>query len=94
MHFWQNDGDLLHATVVTWGWNGYQNKGKADPGEDSPATAATSEIDTTFSSRAQHSTTELSTSKQIIMTAILTAVMYLWKEPKFSIQNKSIRIKI
>ena len=26
LHFWQNDRDLLHATVVTWGWNGYQNK--------------------------------------------------------------------
>ena len=25
-HFWQNDWDLLRATVVTWGWNGYQNK--------------------------------------------------------------------
>ena len=26
LHFWQNDHDLLCATVVTWGWNGYQNK--------------------------------------------------------------------
>ena len=26
LHFWQNDRDLLRATVVTWGWNGYQNK--------------------------------------------------------------------
>ena len=26
MHFWQNDRNLLHATAVTWGWNGYQNK--------------------------------------------------------------------
>ena len=26
LHFWQNDQDLLHATVVTWGWNGYWNK--------------------------------------------------------------------
>ena len=24
--FWQNDWDLLHATAVTRGWNGYQNK--------------------------------------------------------------------
>ena len=24
--FWQNDRDLLRATAVTWGWNGYQNK--------------------------------------------------------------------
>ena len=23
LHFWQNDWDLLHATVVTWGWNKY-----------------------------------------------------------------------
>ena len=26
LHFWQNDQDLLHATAVTWGWNGYWNK--------------------------------------------------------------------
>ena len=26
LHFWQNDGDLLHATAVTRGWNGYRNK--------------------------------------------------------------------
>ena len=26
LHFWQNDWDLLCANVVTWGWNGYQNK--------------------------------------------------------------------
>ena len=26
LHFWQNDGDLLRATEVTRGWNGYQNK--------------------------------------------------------------------
>jgi len=25
LHFWQNDRDLLHATAVTQGWNGYQN---------------------------------------------------------------------
>ena len=25
-HFWQNDRDLLRATAVTRGWNGYQNK--------------------------------------------------------------------
>ena len=25
LHFWQNDRDLLHATVVTRGWNGYRN---------------------------------------------------------------------
>ena len=25
-HFWQNDPDLLRATAVTRGWNGYQNK--------------------------------------------------------------------
>ena len=22
LHFWQNDGDLLHATAITQGWNG------------------------------------------------------------------------
>ena len=26
LHFWQNDWDLLHATAVTQGWNGYRNK--------------------------------------------------------------------
>ena len=26
LHFWQNDRDLLCATVVTRGWNGYRNK--------------------------------------------------------------------
>ena len=26
LHFWQNDWDLLRATAVTRGWNGYQNK--------------------------------------------------------------------
>ena len=26
LHIWRNDFDLLHATVVTWGWNGYWNK--------------------------------------------------------------------
>ena len=25
LHFWQNDRDLLHATAVTRGWNGYRN---------------------------------------------------------------------
>ena len=25
-HFWQNNQDLLHATVATQGWNGYWNK--------------------------------------------------------------------
>ena len=26
LHFWQNDQDLLRATVVTRGWNVYRNK--------------------------------------------------------------------
>ena len=26
LHFWQNDRDLLHASAVTRGWNGYWNK--------------------------------------------------------------------
>ena len=26
LHFWQNDRDLLRATAVTQGWNGYRNK--------------------------------------------------------------------
>ena len=44
LHFWQNDRDLLRATAVTRGWNGYQNKEsahKVDPGEEnSPAAPA------------------------------------------------------
>ena len=36
MHFWQSDQDLLHATVVTQVWNGYQNTGE----ENSPAAPA------------------------------------------------------
>ena len=26
VHFWQNDLDLLRATAVTRGWNGYRSK--------------------------------------------------------------------
>ena len=26
LHFWQNDRDLLRATAVIRGWNGYRNK--------------------------------------------------------------------
>ena len=26
LHFWWNDRDLLHASAVTQGWNGYRNK--------------------------------------------------------------------
>ena len=26
LHFWQDDRDLLHATAVTRGWNGYRNR--------------------------------------------------------------------
>ena len=28
LHFWQNDRDILRATAVTQGWNGYRNKSK------------------------------------------------------------------
>ena len=43
LHFWQNGQDLLRATAVTRGWNGYRNKSaqKVDPGEEnSPAAPA------------------------------------------------------
>ena len=44
LHFWQNDRDLLRATAVTRGRNGYGNKAsaqKVDPGEEnSPAAHA------------------------------------------------------
>ena len=38
LHFWQNDLDLLWATAITRGWNGYWNKSaqKVDPGEENP----------------------------------------------------------
>ena len=42
-HFWQNDWDLLRATAVIQGWNGYRNESaqKVDRGEEnSPATPA------------------------------------------------------
>ena len=26
LHFWKNDRDLLRATAVTRGWNGYRNQ--------------------------------------------------------------------
>ena len=42
LHFWQNDRDLLSATVVTQAWNGYRNKEsaqKVDPGEENYPTA-------------------------------------------------------
>ena len=41
LHFWQNGCDLLHATVVTWGWNRYRDEWaqKVDPGEDNSPTA-------------------------------------------------------
>ena len=37
LHFWQNDRDLVRATAVTRGCNGYWSKSaqKADPGEGS-----------------------------------------------------------
>ena len=28
LHLWQNDQNILHATAVMWGWNGYQSKGQ------------------------------------------------------------------
>ena len=28
LHYWQNDWNVLLATAVTWGWNGYWNKNK------------------------------------------------------------------
>ena len=37
LHFWQNYRDLLRATAVTLGWNGYPNESqhkKIDPGEE------------------------------------------------------------
>ena len=44
LRFWQNDRDLLRATVVTRGWNGYRNKSqhrKSTRGEEnSPAVPA------------------------------------------------------
>ena len=43
LHFWQNDQDVLRATAVTRGWNGYRNKSalKVDLGEEnSPAAPA------------------------------------------------------
>ena len=40
LHLWQNDRDPLHATVVTQGWDVYQNKSaqEVDPGEENSPT--------------------------------------------------------
>ena len=40
LHFWQNDRDLLRATALTRGWNGYRNESaqKVDPGEENSPT--------------------------------------------------------
>ena len=39
--FWQNDLDLLRATALPRGWNGYRTAQKVDPGkEHSPAAPA------------------------------------------------------
>ena len=51
LHFWQNDRDLLRATVVTRGWNGYRNKSQ-------PAGIRTRDLSITGESGAL--TTELS----------------------------------
>ena len=34
LHFGQNDRDLLHATLVTRGWNGYESAQKSGPTEE------------------------------------------------------------
>ena len=49
LHFWQNDRDLLRATAVTRGWNGYrkyqsdirESAQKVDPGEENSLAAPT-----------------------------------------------------
>ena len=41
LQFWQKDRDLLRATAVTRGWNGYRNKSaqKVHPGEENSSAA-------------------------------------------------------
>ena len=44
LRFWQNDRDLLRATAVTRGWNGYrklESAQKVDPGEENSPAAPT-----------------------------------------------------
>ena len=54
-HFWQNDRDLLRATAVTRGWNGYQ------PGEEkSPTATAEDSNPRPFDDESGAVTTELS----------------------------------
>ena len=40
LHLWQNDRDLVRATAVTRGWNGYQNESAqtVDPGAENYTT--------------------------------------------------------
>ena len=47
LHFWQNDRDLLRATAVTRGWNGYRKSAqKVDPAEEKKSPAAPTGIRT------------------------------------------------
>ena len=57
LHFWQNDRDLLRATAVTRGWNGYRNKSvqKVDPGEEHSPAALQGFEPATFQSRVRRS---------------------------------------
>ena len=58
LHFWQNDRDILRATAVTQGWNGYRNKSKeqkADPGEEISPTLLPGLEPGTFRSRDRRS---------------------------------------
>ena len=63
LHIWQNDRDLLRATVVTLGWNGYRNKSQqrkfAPEKKFLPPLLPGLEPET-FWSRVRRSTTELS----------------------------------
>ena len=68
-HFGQNDRDLLRATAVTWGWNGYQNESaqKVDPGEEiSPAFLQGLENPGPLNQESDALTTELSPLPKVI----------------------------
>ena len=59
LHFWQNGRDILRATAVTRGWNGYRNESaqNVDPGEESSRGHDYTAILTTTTAAVPHAVT-------------------------------------
>ena len=84
LHFWQNDRDLLCATAVTRGWNGYRNKSaqKADLEKKIPPPFLPRLEHATFRSWVRH-------SNRWAITAPLWAIpdVYITSKPPRSFQS-------